>query len=457
MRAAHFVAGLAALGAAVLFFLPPPDGASPNMMRTAAVVVLALGLWSTSLIPEYLTSILFMLLSVLIASVPPKIVMSAFYSRPLWLVFGGLIIGVAVRETGFGARISRVLVNRFEGTYFSVVAGVVAAAVLLAILMPSSIGRVVIMLPIILALADRLGFAEGSNGRVGITLALAGGTLLPTFGVLTANVPSITMAGAAESIYGIEIAYGRYMLQHFPVTGPLGMLVLPFLITRLFPDKVRSGRIEGGTVPWSAAEGRLVVLLVAALGLWVTDWAHGISPAWIAMAAGVICLWPGIGVLPPTALVEKMNFGPWLYLAGMIGVGAVVANSGLGAVIADLVLPVAGLEPGAHGWNFASVTAIGMLMALVTTLPGQSAMMSAMAGDIASATGWSVFTTLMAQVPSWPLILFPYQAPPFFIARRLGVVTISPGLVFVGSFTRVRWRVMVPLQYVWWRFMGFFG
>ena len=52
--------------------------------------------------------------------------------------------------------------------------------------------------------------------------------------------------------------------------------------------------------------------------------------------------------------------------------------------------------------------------------------------------GWPISTVLMAQVPSRALILFPYQAPPLILAL-------------------FGWLVMVPLQYAWWRFLGYFG
>ena len=84
-------------------------------------------------------------------------------------------------------------------------------------------------------------------------------------------------------------------------------------------------------------------------------------------------------------------------------------------------------------------------------------MMSGMTGDISSANGWSNYTTLVTQVPSWRLILFHYPAPLFFIAMGMGRVTIPKGMVFLVAFTLFSRLVMVPLQSAWWRFMEFFG
>ena len=75
--------------------------------------------------------------------------------------------------------------------------------------------------------------------------------------------------------------------------------------------------------------GRTLRLLLATLAFWATDNLHGISAAWIGLAAALICLAPRIGAIEPSALT-KLNFGPWFFVAGAISLGAVVRDSGLG-------------------------------------------------------------------------------------------------------------------------------
>ncbi len=49
---------------------------------------------------------------------------------------------------------------------------------------------------------------------------------------------------------------------------------------------------------------RLLVILGFALLLWVTDNVHGISPAWVALGAAIVCLLP----------IVCFSFGTWYYL-----------------------------------------------------------------------------------------------------------------------------------------------
>jgi len=53
----------------------------------------------------------------------------------------------------------------------------VAIAALAAFVLPTNTGRVLVLVPIFMSLADRLGFDEGSNGRTALALAVGAGTL----------------------------------------------------------------------------------------------------------------------------------------------------------------------------------------------------------------------------------------------------------------------------------------
>lgn len=449
------IAAAATVAALALYFLPAPAGVPQHVMHTAGIITFTIGLLGTVALPEFLTALIFFVLAVVLGAAPPNVVFSGFFSAAVWLVFGGLILGVAIDQTGLGKRIARSLVRLFAGSYPGLIAGTVWVMGLLAFVMPSSVGRVTIMLPIVLALAHRLGFEPGSRGRAGLTLAVALGTLTPTFAVLPASVPNVAMAGAAEAIYGIQINYSQYLVLHFPVIGLVSLIALPILIVLLFPGHTAPLTEEDGHMPVTAAEWRLVALLLAALALWATDSVHGINAAWVSLGAGILCLLPVVGVLTPHEALDRMNFGPILFLAGVIGMGAVVTHSGLGRVVGDALLRLLPLDHGGGLQRFASLVGLGVGMGVVTTLPGQPAIMTALAGTLAKGTGWPLLTVLMAQVPSWTLMMFPYQAPPLVVTMAISRLPVSSFLRLLLPFAAFGWLVMVPLQYLWWRYLGY--
>lgn len=448
---------LAGVAAIILFFTPAPDGLPPGIMRAAGVVVLAIGLWASSAVPEYYTTLVFFFLAMAFGIAPANVVFSGFHSGAIWMVLGGLVVGAAVQATGLGRRVAEMLVGRTQGTYFQTIFGIVLIAMLMSFFIPSATGRVVIILPIVLAVAERMGFKQGSNGYIAMSLAVGAGTLHPGFAILPAGVPNLGLMGAAESLYGIRLIYGEYLYLVFPVIGVLTTLVLPFLLCRLFPDDARPA--EAGEMPSgiTSEERKLAIILIGALAFWITDFAHGIAPAWIAIGASILCLAPGFGVLPTGSLVNKMNLGPWFFVAGIVGMGAVVVNSGLGKAVAEWLFHWVRMTPGHDAENYAIVVALGGIMGLVTSMPGQPGIMSALAANISHATGWPVQTVLMAQVPSWLLAMFPYQLPPIVATIALARLPMAAVVRFLMCMAAFAACVTIPLVYFWWRLIGFIG
>lgn len=426
-------------------------------MHAAGVVVFAIGMWATSAFPEYFTTLIFFFLSMALGIAPADVVFSGFDSGAVWMVLGGLVIGASVQHTGLGKRVAGILVNRARGTYFHVVAGVVVISMLLAFFIPSAAGRIVILLPIVMAVAERFGFRAGSNGHIAMALAVGLGSVYPSFSVLPAAVPNLGLMGAAESLYGIHLVYGEYFYLTFPVVGVATTAFLPVLLCRLFPDTIGSAEPSEPSEAFTGPERRLGIVLLVALLFWVTDFWHGISPAWVALGAAMVLLAPRIGVVPTGILVNKINLGPWFFVAGIIGMGAVVVHSGVGRLVAAHLFDWVRMAPGNTAANFATVTGLGSLMALVTGMPGLPAILGALAREMAAATGLPINVVLMMEVGSWLLPLFPYQVPPIVLAIALGRLPVPAVVRTMLCMCLFNLLVTLPLLYGWWRLTGFLG
>jgi di/tricarboxylate transporter len=456
-RISRAIALLSCIAGIALQFIPAPEGVGPDLLPVAGVVIFAVGLWATAIVPEYYTAIVFLVLAITLTGSERAVVFSGFHSTASWLIFGGLIIALAVQTTGLGARIAAIILPRMGNSYFAVLVGTVIVNGLTTFVIPSNTGRVIIMLPIFLALADRMGFAEGANGRVGIALAVGAGSLYPSIAILPSAVPNLVLLGAAESILGMHMTYGQYILAQFPVIALVSVIAVPVLLRFLFPDTARPSGEDVAMAPLGGAELRLLVILVATLALWITDFAHGISPAWVSLGAAVICMTPRIGMLEPSAMVRQINLAPWFFVAAVIGMGAVVAKSGLGDVIGGWLLAQVSLTPGNDFANLAAISAIGTVIAWFATIPGAPAIMTSFAGNIAEATGWPLSTAVMAQVLGWAMTMFPYQFPPIVLIVTLGGVSFGQATRLLTAVAVIAWLVMLPLQYLWWTQLGMFG
>lgn len=429
-----------------------------SMAVAAGLTVLTIGLWATSSLPEHLVAIIFFVAAILLSVAPQSVVLSGFLSTALWLVFGGLVLGVAVQRTGLGSWLASGVVDRIGTSYASVIAAVVIGNVILGFLVPSAMARAVILMPIVVALAEHLGFRPGDRGRTGMVVATAVcGYVVPAT-ILPANLPNAVLLGAADTIYDMQITYGQYLLFNFPVNGALKAVILWALVCRLFPAKL--GPKSGAVVerePLSRDGRLLLVLLCACLALWMTDRWHGIAPGWISTAAALICLLPRVNLVPPECFQRDVSFATLIYVAGILGLGAVVAYSGLGKVFADFVLAHAGLDAASPGRSYATLTYLAASTGLFATMPGIVVIMSPLASELANATQLPLITVLMTIVNGYTLVAFPYQVGPIVLALMLGGARFSDALRLMLPLLVISAAVLIPLTYLWWRFLGYLG
>ena len=444
---------IAASGLWLLLF--PPDGLPPSQAKALALGVIAIGYWATGVVPEHLTALLLFLLAMLLDAAPPRTIFSGFFSGALWLVYAGLILGLAVKSTGLGERVARRLAQRLGGSYTGLIGGIVLVGVILGFVMPSSMGRVILLVPIALAVAEHFGFEHGSNGRTGMVLAAAFGAHVPTFAILPANVPNMVLVGASETIYAISPMYGQYLLLHFPILGLLKALAIIALIARLFPDRPRVRR-ETPTplAPLSGQERTLAWVLTAALILWMTDFIHHISPAWVALGAALFLLWPGIDVVSGRQFSRDLNYGSLFFVAGVMGLGAMVSESGLGGRLAHELLSVIPLERGHPALNYLSLTFTSLVTGMVTTLPGVPAVLTPLAGTMAKATGLPLKTVLMTQVLGFSTTILPYQSASLVVGMQMAGERLGPSVKLCLILAFITLVLFMPLDFLWWRLLG---
>jgi anion transporter len=438
---------------AVVVVLTRPAGLSHEAALTAGLGLVCISLWATAIVPEYFPALLLFFFAVLAGMAPPATIFSGFASTAFWLVFSGVVIGLAVNRTGLGQRLAQRLTGWFGNRYEAVIVGLVVVGTLLSFVMPAAVGRVMLLMPIALAIADRFGFEPGRNGRTGIALAAGLGCFLPAFGILTANVANLVLAGAVEQQYGLHLTYGSYLLLHFPVLGLCKAVAVVALILFFFPDRSTAPAALAARPAMASGERRLALVLILALGFWATDFAHHVSPAWIGLGAALVCLYPPMGIMPQKAFGE-MNWGPVLYLAGILGYAALVAKSGLGDSLAAGLMAVLPLDPAAPAQSFMALTVAGMLLSAAITIPAVPAVLAPLSDEFARASGLPLESVLMLQVLSFSTLLLPYQGPPLVVAMALGGVRFADGTKMTLSLAAVSLLVLLPLDYLWWRLLG---
>lgn len=442
------VTGISGSTAAIL--LPAP------MAGAVVLLVFCISMWATAVVPEYWPALAFFLFAVIFEIAPAQIIFSGFHSSTFWLLFSGAVMGAAINYTGLGKRAAALLSGMLGARYSSVIAGIVLFSMALAFIMPSGMGRVVLLIPITMAVAEHMGYGPGDNGRIGMLMAAAFSSFLPAFSILTSNAPNMILSGMAENLYGLRISYGQYLLLHFPVLGAIKSGLLILLILWMFPDRdpVHGASSERRISLMSSEERRLTAVLGLCLVLWLTDGIHHLSPAWVGLAAALYCLWPNATLTAKKCLNEEINYGSLFFVAGVMGLGAVISATGLGEAVVKGLSEHASFSAASPLWDVTALTLISTVVAIVTNLAGVPATMTPMAQDLATITGLPLATVLMTQVLAFSNVFLPYQAPPLIFAMQsanlpAGAVTRLCLALFILSAL-----VLTPLDFLWWHILG---
>jgi len=447
----------------IAVFIAGPFVFSDELSSAAVLILLVVGALATGVIPEQITILIFFLLAMLLAIASPQIVFSGFISGAFWLVFGGLIIGAAVETTGLGNRIAQSLISYVRGSYMWVVATILLINLVLIFLMPSTLSRVVLLIPIIISISDQMGYSRGSKPANGLVMVTVLTAYLCSTSVLPANVPNNVLMGASETFLNTPIRYFEYFLLHFPILGALKAIIIWGAVVYLFKPENQEVKIvtgDTGSIRKSKTqlpkhEKRILIFLVCALLLWATDTVHGITPAWVSLAVGIACLFPKFGVVSPSEFKEKVAIGPLLYVAGIIGIGAVVADSGLGNYLSKVMIEASNLSPDNPLGGFLVLSGISMLLSFFSTMPGVPAIMIPLAPDLQDASGLPLKTVVMTQVIGFSTVWLPYQVPPIIVGMQLAGVPMVAGIKVTFFIAILSIILLTPLIIIWWQFLGY--
>jgi len=425
----------------------------PVFLRSV-IVGITIVLWATSLLPEFITALLFFSAAMIAKFAPADVIFGGVASSAFWLVFSGFVLGVAIRKTGLADRAARALSAKLTDSWVLMVASVVLLSYALAFVMPSNMGRIALLMPIVAAMAKRASIADGSRAWFGLALAVGFGTFQLSATILPANVPNLVMSGAAEGSYGIHLNYVPYLLLHTPVLGILKGLILIGLICWLFPGSPKHPQEVSAPEPMGRDEKRLAWLLAVVLVMWVTEGWHGIGPAWTGLAASLVVMLPRIGFITGEEFSAGVNMRTCIYVAGILGLAITVTQTGIGSAVGEALLHLMPLNADKPFTSFLALTGITTALNFIMTANGVPALYTTLAQSFSDATGFPLLSVIMIQVLGYSTPLLPYQASPIVVAMGLGKVPAKAGMMLCLALAVATWLVLLPLDYLWFSVLG---
>jgi anion transporter len=255
-----------------------------------------------------------------------------FANETTWFFFGAVLFGTIATKSGLARRLAYTVLLKVGDSYSRLLLGIVISSFLLTLLVPSGTACVVIMAVVALGLMEAFGLGRGSNvGRgIFITLTYTAGAFDK---MVIAGPASILGRGLIEKTAHVQIFWSLWFLAFLPCS-----LVTIFATWRLavwlYPPETE--RLPGGTSflkeelrkmgPWTRLEKKALVLMLLAIGLWVTDLIHHVPPSVIGLGIGLFATLPRLGVLDLEDL-KRVNYLPIFFVAAAISMGDVLVQT----------------------------------------------------------------------------------------------------------------------------------
>lgn len=307
-----------------------------------AIFTAGLILWMTEAIPNYLTSLIIILLIVLCGVTTQKEAFAQLGHPVMWLNILSFVLASMLVKTKFAKRLAMWFVIKFGKTAKGVLWSFLIINIVLSMFISATTVKATIMLPIFMVVCAIYGASDGHRNNFGRNLVIQN--------LFQVNIGANAFyTGSGAHLLAISLIFGAAGASQFGYSdwlvscGPMSFLILIIGLLMgmyvFFPMKKdeQKPQIDGGLERLKTeldAMGRMTVeewkavgIFMGVLILWCTDSLHGIDATTVAFIGAVIALMPGIGVV-------KWNDVdiPWhlmLFSAGAYTLGAGLNITGL--------------------------------------------------------------------------------------------------------------------------------
>ena len=368
-----------------------------------------------------------------------------------------MALSLGVAKTGLGDALASWLQSRLSQRPFFLLCQLHLLGLGTAFLIPSGVIRVLFLMPIGIALVERLHMRPASQLKAAVLLSLLCSTYFGGCGLLTGSVPNLVLAGQYEKIQGAPIFWATWLYWMFPVIGFLRTFVSLGTIWILFGRHL-NGHVSQRTpspnsAPLTRVQQRTLYILLAGVGLWATDLLHHIQPVYIGLGLVVLFLWPRWGPLRFGDLL-KVRFALIAYIVALLTLGHALDAAGFNHLFIAACSEYLALEE--YGW-------LGKHLSLcLAALPLDFLMdVAAVAGvatiplmELGAQHGIAPLPAAFSVAMATTLAFLPYQSAPFMVAygfRQLSMqqLVLAQGLISTASLV-----LLCPLNLLYWRWLG---
>ncbi|MBR4593850.1 MAG: SLC13/DASS family transporter [Bacteroidaceae bacterium] len=409
--------------------------------RVIALFVFAALMWMFEIIPNWITSLLLIVLTLLTISdkgiglfcdpkfgtlVSYKSLMASFADPVVMLFMGGFVLAIMAEKYGLDVTLARILLKPFGTKPNMVLLGFLVVIAVFSMFM-SNTATAAMMLAFLAPVLSVL--PSDDKGKIGLSLAIPVAANIGGIGTPIGTPPNatavrfLTEAGYDVSFSDWSIRMIPYVLIMILVAWVLLQILFPFKTKKLVLDIPENKR----PVDWKTYV--VWITFIGTILLWATESLTGIN-------SNVVALIP-LGVLTMTGIftkedIKEINWTVLWLVAGGFALGTALQGTGLAKVLINaipfgsmsvlLVLIIAGLVCYFLS-NFISNSATAALLIpiLIVVAEGMADPAASNNASFVALGGTHAMISFIAVCASIAM-LFPISTPPNAIASSTGLV-----------------------------------
>lgn len=334
----------------------PAAGLSAQAAQAMGILVWAIVWWVLRIFPEMVTAFIMAVLFIAVAGIPVDTVFASFAGETWWLLFAAFGLGVGMKESGLVTRIAHVVLSKFPATFKAQAAAIIASGTVIGPLIPSMSAKLAVITPLSFGIGESLGYKPKSREMNGLFLAALTGvrTVGPLF------ISACVIGYALLAFYPEDVQAHFNMVNWFIAALPwfVFVTVVNFaVIVLMYGSKGERGRSrrasaakegesapkahpaeENDLGPMSAAEKKMLVIILATVALWVLEPLHGIPSVAVGLAG--VAAFLGLRVCTLCAFRASLNWESLLFIGTAMGLATVFSYTGIDTWVVELVGPV---------------------------------------------------------------------------------------------------------------------
>lgn len=440
-----------------LLFFNPADLSAEGVAILASTIWIATW-WITEAVPIPVTSLLPLVLFPLTQGLDVKATASSYGDETIFLFMGGFMIALAMEKWNLHRRIALTIISLIGTNMDRIVLGFMVATGFLSMWI-SNTATAMMMVPIGLAIIYQISDAlkddttiDTSRDNFGfgkaLMLGIAYSASLGGIATLIGTPPNTLLAGAINTMYGIELSFARWMLFGVPLAWIFIIITWIYLVKVAYPSKLKElpgGRAvidqEREKLGKASTEEKLVFFIFSLAAFsWITrtfflsKFIDGVSDGVIAMTFAILLfVIPSVNIrgdhLLDWGTAVKLPWGILLLFGGGLAIAAGFVDSGLSEWIGSQLI-------GLQGINLLLVILIvsGLVIFLteITSNTATASMMYPIMASLAVALGFHPYALMIAAgVAASCAFMLPVATPPNAVVFGSGYLRI-PDMVKAG-------------------------